>query len=70
MTLSGTAGNDTLIGFKGNSDVYFFGRKSGSDTIEEVYDADHRDTDAVVFDADVRPEDVTVRRDGRGPTCW
>ncbi|MFL9901196.1 calcium-binding protein [Paraburkholderia fungorum] len=67
MTLSGTAGNDTLIGFKGNSDVYFFGRKSGSDTIEEVYDADHRDTDAVVFDADVRPEDVTVRRDGRGP---
>ncbi|HEX7909899.1 MAG TPA: calcium-binding protein [Paraburkholderia sp.] len=66
MTLRGTAGNDTLIGFKGTSDTYFFGRKSGNDTIEEIYDPDGKDTDVVLFDADVRPEDVTVRRDGRG----
>ncbi|RKF49401.1 hypothetical protein BCY88_17395 [Paraburkholderia fungorum] len=62
--LDGGAGNDLLIGGPG-SDTYLFGRNSGNDTIEEVYDPQGKDTDVVLFDADIRPEDVTVRRDGQ-----
>ncbi|MFM0284206.1 calcium-binding protein [Paraburkholderia sediminicola] len=63
--LDGGAGDDLLIGGTG-SDTYLFGRKSGNDTIEEAYDPSGKDTDVVLFDADIRPEDVTVRRDGQG----
>ncbi|WP_429326016.1 calcium-binding protein [Paraburkholderia sp. GAS348] len=63
--LDGGAGNDLLIGGTG-SDTYLFGRRSGNDTIDEVYDLYGNDTDVVLFDADIRPEDVTVRRDGQG----
>ena len=63
--LDGGAGNDTLKGGAG-SDTYLFGRKSGNDTIDEGYDGSGKDTDVVIFDADIRPEDITVRRDG---TC-
>ncbi|MFM0167713.1 hypothetical protein PQR39_45775, partial [Paraburkholderia sediminicola] len=54
-----------LIGGTG-SDTYLFGRRSGNDTIEEAYDPSGKDTDVVLFDADIRPQDVTVRRDGQG----
>ncbi|MFL9907208.1 calcium-binding protein [Paraburkholderia sp. RL17-337-BIB-A] len=63
--LDGGAGNDLLAGGTG-SDTYLFGRKSGSDTIEEAYDPNGKDTDVVLFDADIKPDDVTVRRDGSG----
>jgi Ca2+-binding RTX toxin-like protein len=63
--LDGGAGNDTLMGGAG-SDTYLFGRKSGNDTIDEAYDPNGKDTDVVLFDADIRPEDVTARRDGSG----
>ncbi|MFM0183997.1 calcium-binding protein [Paraburkholderia aspalathi] len=63
--LDGGAGNDLLIGGAG-SDTYLFGRHSGNDTIEEAYDPNGKDTDVVLFDADIRPEDVTARRDGQG----
>jgi Ca2+-binding RTX toxin-like protein len=63
--MDGGAGNDTLYGGRG-SDTYLFGRNSGSDTISEEYDPNGNDIDVVVFDADVRPQDVTVRRDGTG----
>ncbi|WP_158515245.1 calcium-binding protein [Paraburkholderia phytofirmans] len=63
--LDGGAGNDLLIGGAG-SDTYLLGRHSGNDTIEEAYDPNGKDTDVVLFDADIRPEDVTVRRDGQG----
>ncbi|MFL9904064.1 calcium-binding protein [Paraburkholderia fungorum] len=63
--LDGGAGNDLLAGGTG-SDTYLFGRKSGNDTIEEAYDPNGKDTDVVLFDADIKPDDVTVRRDGSG----
>ncbi|MFL9996173.1 calcium-binding protein, partial [Paraburkholderia sediminicola] len=63
--LDGGAGDDLLVGGTG-SDTYLFGRKSGNDTIEEAYDPNGKDTDVVLFDADIRPQDVTVRRDGQG----
>jgi hypothetical protein len=63
--LDGGAGNDLLIGGTG-SDTYLFGRKSGNDTIEEAYDPSSKDTDIVLFDADIKPDDITVRRDGSG----
>jgi Ca2+-binding RTX toxin-like protein len=61
--LNGGSGADRLIGGNG-SDTYRFGRKSGNDTIEELYDATGKDTDIVLFEADIKPTDVTVRRDG------
>ncbi|AOY98750.1 hypothetical protein BKK81_05235 [Cupriavidus sp. USMAHM13] len=72
-TLSGGAGNDVLDGGAGDdrldggsgSDTYLFGRRSGNDTISESADYDSN-TDVVQFDADVRPGDVTIRRDGTG----
>jgi Ca2+-binding RTX toxin-like protein len=61
--MDGGAGNDTLYGGSG-SDTYLFGRGSGSDTIYEENDLYGKDTDVVQFDADIRPQDVTVKRDG------
>ncbi|WP_174769857.1 calcium-binding protein [Paraburkholderia hayleyella] len=62
--MDGGAGNDTLYGGDGN-DTYLFGRRSGNDTIAESSDFQDKYTDVVRFDADIKPEDVTVRRDGR-----
>ncbi len=62
--MDGGAGNDTLYGGDGN-DTYLFGRRSGNDTIAESSDFQDKYTDVVRFDADIKPEDITVRRDGR-----
>ncbi|WP_153075555.1 calcium-binding protein [Paraburkholderia bonniea] len=62
--IDGGAGDDKLYGDKG-SDTYLFGRNSGNDTIYESSDFTNQDIDTVKFDADVRPEDVSVKRDGR-----
>ncbi|MQM38232.1 hypothetical protein KBTX_02242 [wastewater metagenome] len=62
--LSGGAGNDRLDGGYG-SDVYRFGYGSGSDTVDErTYNPASTKVDAVEFDTDVPPSDVTLRRSG------
>jgi Ca2+-binding RTX toxin-like protein len=63
-TLDGGAGNDWLDG-RGGSDTYVFGKESGNDTISESYDAGVN-ADTVLLEEGVKPEDVTVKRDGTG----
>ncbi|WP_137924497.1 calcium-binding protein [Cupriavidus sp. 2SB] len=58
--LDGGSGNDTLNGGAG-SDTYLFGRNSGNDRIAESSDG-LANTDVVLFDTDIQPEDITVRR--------
>lgn len=54
-TLDGGAGNDSLNGGEGNN-LILFGRDSGMDRIMAYPDSN----DTILFDADVRPEDVAV----------
>ena len=73
--ISGEQGNDTLIGAGGDdwleggegNDTYRFGRGYGHDTAYERFDGYYYaqpSTDVVVFDDDILPSGVTVRRHG------
>ncbi len=61
-TLSGGAGNDSLTGATGN-DTYLFGRGSGQDTIYDQ-DATVGNIDTILFDSDILPADVVIRKSG------
>lgn len=57
--LDGGAGRDFLDGGRG-SNSFVFGRNSGQDELIGMHDANN----TIVFDADVRPEDIAVLREG------
>lgn len=60
--LDGGAGDDRLDGGRG-SDIYRFGFGSGHDLIEEhVYGSTVMDVNALAFEDDVTPGEVTLRR--------
>ncbi|WP_295081769.1 calcium-binding protein [Ruminococcus sp.] len=59
--LHGGAGNDTLYGGYGN-DTYMFNLGDGQDTINEENVGST--ADKVVFGTGIKPEDITVTRDG------
>lgn len=60
--LDGGSGMDVLNGGTGN-DIYLFGRGCGVDTISD-YDFAAGNQDAVQFAEGIKPEEVTVTRDG------
>ncbi|MBR1693197.1 MAG: hypothetical protein IJ711_10570, partial [Lachnospiraceae bacterium] len=60
--LYGEAGNDSLNGGLGN-DTYIFNRGDGQDTVYE-YGLTDESLDTILFGEDIRPEDVTLKRDG------
>ena len=61
--IRGGAGNDVLSG-NGGDDVYFYSLGDGHDVIENRA-VDHAvETDRLVFGADIRPEDLTITKDG------
>lgn len=57
--LDGGAGRDILDGGRGNNTIVF-GRQSGSDELIGLHDANN----TILFDADVRAQDIAVRREG------
>jgi Ca2+-binding RTX toxin-like protein len=60
--LDGGPGNDSMEGGPG-PDIYFFGRGSGQDTIQDT-DATLGTIDAVQFASDLAPGDISARRAG------
>lgn len=60
--LYGGAGDDMLYGEAGN-DIYLFGRGSGQDIIYD-YDKTPGNADIILINSDIKPADVSVRRDG------
>jgi Ca2+-binding RTX toxin-like protein len=60
--LDGGAGNDSVTGDAGN-DVYLFGRGAGQDTVWD-YDQAAGNIDTIRLADDLRPQDVTLSREG------
>ena len=61
--LSGGAGNDYLVG-GWEGDTFLFGRGDGKDTINDTFGPNEQ-ADIVLFDADISPDQIRVRRAGR-----
>lgn len=62
MTLDGGAGDDVMIGGRGNT-TYRFGMGSGRDSISEVTDS-FGSTDVLALGAGITPDDLVVMVDG------
>ncbi|MCM1552490.1 MAG: DUF2974 domain-containing protein, partial [Butyrivibrio sp.] len=63
-TLVGGAGDDYLNGGYG-SDTYIYIRGDGNDTIVNSDPSDTRENDRLVLGGGIRPEEITLRRDGK-----
>ena len=70
--LYGEAGNDILYGGTGDdyleggvgADTYYFEAGDGNDTIYN-YDTVNHGEDRIIFGKGIRPEDITIRREGK-----
>ncbi|NOT12976.1 MAG: hypothetical protein HOP23_14265 [Methylococcaceae bacterium] len=60
--LEGGTGNDKLLG-GGGSDTYYFGNRSGKDTLTDQTISSSGDINTVIMDDDLLPEHISVYRD-------